>query len=78
MAYTEGRQYIEAYQYVERALSLNADLWKNGEAICYNIATVYRRYGKKDPAVSYLKKALELNPGYEKAKALLMEMGGGR
>ncbi|MYL83171.1 tetratricopeptide repeat protein [Desulfovibrio aerotolerans] len=78
MAFTEGRQYIEAYQYVERALSLNADLWKNGEAVCYNIATVYRRYGKKDPAVAFLKKALELNPGYEKAKALLMEMGGGR
>jgi tetratricopeptide (TPR) repeat protein len=46
--------------------------------VCYNIATVYRRYGKKDPAVNYLKKALELNPGYEKAKALLQEMGTGR
>jgi tetratricopeptide (TPR) repeat protein len=78
MAYTEGRQYIEAYQYLDRALSLNPELWRNGEAVCYNIATVYRRYGKKDPAVDFLKKALEINPGYEKAKALLMEMGGGR
>ena len=78
MAYTEGRQYIEAYQFLDRALSLNPELWKNGEAVCYNIATVYRRYGKKDPAVDYLKKALELNPSYEKAKALLLEMGAGR
>ena len=78
MAYTEGRQYIEAYQFLDRALSLNPEIWKNGEAVCYNIATVYRRYGKKDPAVDYLKKALEINPGYEKAKALLLEMGAGR
>lgn len=78
MAYTEGRQYIEAYQFLDRALSLNPELWKNGEAVCYNIATVYRRYGKKNPALGYLKKALELNPGYDKAKALLQEMEAGR
>ncbi|MHC1788936.1 tetratricopeptide repeat protein [Solidesulfovibrio sp.] len=78
MAYTEGRQYIEAYQYLDRALSLNPDLWKNGEAVCYNIATVYRRYGKKNPALDYLKKALEINPAYEKAKALLAEMSSDR
>ncbi len=78
MAYTEGRQYIEAYQYLDRALTLNPDLWRTGEAVCYNIATVYRRYGKKDPAVDYLKKALELNPGYAKAKSLLEEIGQGQ
>lgn len=74
MAHTEGRQYIEAYQYVERALSLNAELWRNGETVCYNIATVYRRYGRKAPAVDFLKKALILNPDYEKAKTMLTEM----
>jgi tetratricopeptide (TPR) repeat protein len=78
MAYTEGRQYIEAYQYLDRALTLNPDLWRTGEAVCYNIATVYRRYGKKDLAVDYLKKALELNPGYAKAKSLLEEIGQGQ
>ena len=78
MAYTEGRQYIEAYQYLDRALTLNADLWRTGEAVCYNIATVYRRYGKKDQAVDYLKKALELNPNYAKAKGLLEEIGQGQ
>jgi tetratricopeptide (TPR) repeat protein len=78
MAYTEGRQYIEAYQYLDRALTLNADLWRTGEAVCYNIATVYRRYGKKDQAVDYLKKALELNPNYAKAKSLIEEIGQGQ
>ncbi|EHJ46517.1 Tetratricopeptide TPR_1 repeat-containing protein [Solidesulfovibrio carbinoliphilus subsp. oakridgensis] len=77
MAFTEGRQYIEAYQYLDRSLTLNPDLWRTGEAVCYNIATVFRRYGKKDPAIDYLKKALELNPDYTKAKALLEEIGNG-
>ncbi|UJX40767.1 tetratricopeptide repeat protein [Desulfovibrio sp. JY] len=75
MAFTEGKQYIEAYQHLDRALSLNADLWRTNEAICYNIATVYRRYGKKDQAVGYLKKALGINPNYAKAQTLLQEIG---
>ncbi|MGD9610212.1 MAG: tetratricopeptide repeat protein [Desulfovibrionaceae bacterium] len=76
MAFTEGRQYIEAYQYLDRALTLNPDLWRSGEAICCNIATVFRRYGKKDQAVEYLHKALEINPDSAKAKALLAEITG--
>lgn len=78
MAYTEGRQYIEAYQHLDRALTLQPDLWRTSEAICYNIATVCRRYGKKDQAVAYLKKALELNPDYFKAQSLLEEIGQNR
>ncbi len=77
MAFTEGRQYIEAYQYLDRALTLNADLWRTSEAVCYNIATVYRRYGKKEQALDYLKRALDLNPDYAKAKTLLEEIGQG-
>ncbi len=78
MAFTEGRQYIEAYQYLDRALTLSPELWRNGEAVCYNMATVFRRYGKKEQAVEYLKKALDLNPDYAKAKTLLEEIGSAR
>jgi tetratricopeptide (TPR) repeat protein len=74
MAFTEGRQYLEAHQHLERALAINPDLWRTSEAICCNIATVFRRYGKRDSALLYLKKALEINPDYEKAKALIMEI----
>lgn len=77
MAFTEGRQYIEAYQYLDRALTLNEELWRSGEAVCFNIATVFRRYGKKDQAIDYLKKALGLNPNYAKAQNLLEEIGQG-
>jgi tetratricopeptide (TPR) repeat protein len=74
MAFTEGRQYIEAYQFLDQALTLNPELWRSGEAICCNIATVLRRYGKKDQAADYLRKALTINPDSAKAKVLLAEI----
>jgi tetratricopeptide (TPR) repeat protein len=77
MAYTEGRRYVEAFRHLERALSINPELWRTGEAVSCNIATVFRRYGKKDLALTYVKKSLELNPDYPKAKALLEEIESG-
>lgn len=74
MAFTEGRQYIEAYQYLDQALTIDPDLWRSSEAVCCNIATVFRRYGKKEQAVEYLQKALAMNPDSAKAKALLAEI----
>ena len=72
----ESGEGIEAFQYLDRALTINPDLWRTSDVICYNIATVYRRYGKKEQAVEYLRKALELNPDSEKARALLAEIAG--
>lgn len=74
MAFTEGRQYIEAYQYLDQALTIDPDLWRTSEAVCCNIATIFRRYGKKDQAVDYLHRALDMNPDSRKAKALLAEI----
>jgi len=74
MAHTEGRQFVESYQFLERALSINPDLWRSSESVCYNIATIYRRYDKRDLAVEYLQKALELEPDFEKAQMMLEEL----
>ena len=78
MAYAEGRQHIEAYQFLDRALTINPELWRTSEAVCYNIATVYQRYGKNDLAAEYLKRALSLNPGFDKAQSRLNEVNKGR
>jgi len=74
MAFTEGRQYIEAYQYLDQALTLDPNLWRTSEAVCCNIAIIFRRYGKKEQAVDYLQRALTMNPDSAKAKALLAEI----
>jgi tetratricopeptide (TPR) repeat protein len=78
MALTEGRQHIEAYQFLDRALTLTPDLWRTSESVCYNIATVFRRYGKQEIALAYLKKCLEINPEYEKAELLIKEISSGK
>ncbi|QLA19268.1 tetratricopeptide repeat protein [Desulfolutivibrio sulfoxidireducens] len=78
MAHTEGKQFLDAYNYLNKALSLSPDIYKAGEAVCLNIATIYRRAGKKDLVADYLKKALELNPDSRKAAAFLREIEGMR
>ena len=77
MAFTEGRRYVEAFRHLERALALHPELWRTSEAVGCNIATVFRRYGKRDLALAYLKKSLEHNPDYAKAKKLLEEIESG-
>jgi len=74
MAYGEGRQYQDAFNYVDKALRLNEDLWNSNETVCYNIAMVYYRAARKEIAADFLQKALTINPGFERAKAMLREL----
>jgi len=74
MAYSEGREFQEAFNFLDKALRTNPDLWTAGETICFNIATVFLRAARKEQAVDFLHKALELNPGFERAKNLLREI----
>lgn len=74
MAFSEGREFQDAFNYLDKALRTNPDLWTAGETVCFNIATVYLRAARKELAVDFLHKALELNPGFERAKNLLREI----
>jgi tetratricopeptide (TPR) repeat protein len=78
MAHVEGKQFLDAHNFLDKALSLNPDIYKAGEAVCLNIATIYRRAGRRELVAEYLKKALELNPDSSKAAALLREIEGTR
>lgn len=78
MAHLEGKQFLDAYNFLDKALSLSPDIYKAGEAVCLNIATIFRRAGKKELAADYLKKALEFNPESTKAAAYLRELEKGR
>ena len=74
MALMEGKQVSEAPKYLDKALSLSPDLYAASEVVCYNIATIYRRTGRQELVIKYLRKAIELNPGFAKAKAMLREI----
>ncbi len=74
MAYSEGRQYQDAYNFLDKALRINPELWSTSDTVCVNIASVFLRSARKDQAMEILQKALSANPGFERAKALLREM----
>lgn len=74
MAYSEGRQYQDAFNFLDKALRINPDLWAANETVCFNIAMVYHRAARKELAVDFLQKALGINPNFERAKAMLREL----
>jgi tetratricopeptide (TPR) repeat protein len=74
MAYSESKQFQDAYNYLDKALRLNPDLWNGNETVCFNIAMVYYRAARKELAADFLQKALTVNPKFERAKALLREL----
>jgi tetratricopeptide (TPR) repeat protein len=74
MAHMEGRQLLDAYNYMTKALSLSPDIYQAGEPVCLNIAAIFRRAGKNELAKDYLRKALEFNPDSKTAAAFLREI----
>jgi len=74
MAYGEGRQFQDAYNYLDKALRINPELWNANETVCFNIAMIYFRAARKEQAADYLQKALGINPNFERAKAMLREL----
>jgi len=74
MALMEGKQVNEAPKYLDKALTLSPDLYAASEIVCYNIAAIYRRTGRQELVIKYLQRALEINPGFAKAKAMLRDI----
>lgn len=74
MAYSEGRQFQDAFNFLDKALSISPDLWNTSETVCFNIATVFYRAARKELATEFLQKALAINPNFERAKAMLREL----
>lgn len=74
MAYSDGKLYREACQALEDALRHDESLWGSSETVCYNMALIYYRAGRKDQASEFLHKTLGINPSSERAKAMLREL----
>ncbi|KAF0234827.1 MAG: hypothetical protein FD177_390 [Desulfovibrionaceae bacterium] len=74
MAYSEGRMFQDAYNFLDKALAISPDLWSASETVCFNIATVFYRAARREQATEFLQKALAINPNFERAKAMLREL----
>jgi len=74
MAYSEGRLFQDAFNFLDKALTINPDLWNSSETVCFNIATVFYRAARREQATEFLQRALSINPNFERAKAMLREL----
>ncbi len=74
LAYAEGRDLELAATFLDRALDLNAEFYRQDPVIAYNFGLIFSRAGKRDLARKYAKAALSLNPGFDKAQKLLDQL----
>jgi tetratricopeptide (TPR) repeat protein len=75
MAYAEGKNYHDAEKNLMEAIRLSPDLHGGSEVICFNMAMIFHRVSRTSLAVTYLKKALEINPRFENARKMLQNLG---
>ena len=57
---------VNAYDEAMRAFGMALEINPNHAEACYNLASVYSSKGEIDKALSGLKKAIELDPGFKK------------
>ncbi|WP_027185798.1 tetratricopeptide repeat protein [Desulfovibrio inopinatus] len=74
MAFTEGKNYQEAYNHLVKAIKINPQIHRTSETVCYNIAAVFHRADKKDLALEYAQYTLKMKPNFTKAMTLLREI----
>jgi tetratricopeptide (TPR) repeat protein len=57
---------LNAYDDAMKAFGMALEIKPNHAEACYNLASVYASKGQIDDALSMLKKAVELDPGFRK------------
>ena len=75
MACAEGRDFREARANMLKALPINPELPRRDPVMAYNIGLVFMRAGGREYAERCLNIALELDPGFTKAREALERLG---
>jgi len=75
MAHAEGKNYHDAEKNLMQAIRISPNLHGDSDIVCFNIAMIFHRVGRTSLAVTYLKKALEINPQLENARKMLQSLG---
>ena len=74
MAFMEGKEFQEAFKHLEKALQFDPGLGEGSEAVCFNMAMIYYHSARKEQALDFAKRAVEINPSFEKAQALISKI----
>jgi tetratricopeptide (TPR) repeat protein len=75
MAHAEGKNYQDAEKNLMQAIRISPNLHGDSETVCFNIAMIFHRVARTSLAITYLKKALEINPRFENARKMLQSLG---
>ena len=74
LAYMDTKQLKNAIKCADYSIQLNDGFYRQDPVICYNLAFILSKSGKNEKSIELLKTALDLNPAYESAKALLKSL----
>ena len=59
---------LKRYDEARIVAELNAEEFPDRDLVMVTMGNIYSALGKKQDAIRFYKKALEINPGYEEAK----------
>lgn len=71
MAYAQGKEHYKAICEFEKAIEASSDLLQESPLIPYNIGMVYFQMNRYQDVDRYMRMALKLDPGFERARAVL-------
>lgn len=74
LAYAEGRQFREAAEAIGRSLDINPEFYKADTKLCYNMALICSKSGKKSLARKLAEHCVLQDPDNKKANDLLMSL----
>lgn len=75
MAYAQGKEHYKAVCEFEKAIAASSDILQESPLIPFNIGMVYFQMNRLQEVERFMKIALKLDPGFERAKVMIEKIG---
>lgn len=74
MAYFQGKEHLKAVKQFEKAVAASPEILQESPLIPFNIGMVHYQMRRFQEAERYMRAALDNDPGFEQAKAVLARL----
>ena len=71
----QGKEHYKAVCEFEKAIAGSGDILQESPLIPFNIGMVYYQMNRLQDVERYMKIALKLDPGFDRARAMLAKLG---
>jgi tetratricopeptide (TPR) repeat protein len=75
MAYAQGKEHYKAVCEFEKAIAASSEILQESPLIPFNIGMVYFQMNRLQEVERFMKIALKLDPGFERAKSMIEKIG---